>query len=165
MQKTCPKCEGELAIVERGAYKCASCGGMSVPAPLVPFVGEAESAAEGESRDAQGGRCPFDRSILTRAEIEGIHLERCPSCRGIWFDRGEWAMLAERQLLQNLDQIWTAEWRARQRRMQNERSYEARLREEFGPELYAALTALAAQLKGHERRSQAMAFLEEASDE
>lgn len=96
-------------------------------------------------------------------ENQIIHLERCSSCRGIWFDRGEWSLLADRQLLDNLDQIWTAEWRARQRRLRSERDYERRLREEFGPDLFDTLQAVATKLKGYERRSQALAFLRDAS--
>lgn len=118
--------------------------------------------------DEKGGRCPLDRTLLTRAEIgvggdRLVRLERCSSCRGIWFDRGEWALLADEQLLQNIDQFWTAEWRTRQRRLRSEREYERRLREEFGPELFDTLQSIATTLKGHARRSQALAFLREAS--
>ena len=143
---------------------------MFIPPMLIPFVEEDASSPEGADHDAQSGRCPVDGTILSRAEIEAgadggrIHLERCSSCRGVWFDRGEWSLLAEQQLLDNLDQFWTAEWRARQRRQQSERDYQRRLREEFGPEMYAALESIATRLKGYERRSQALAFLREASE-
>lgn len=73
--------------------------------------------------------------------------------------------LAERHLLERIDEFWTAEWRARQRRERDEASHDRRLREAFGPELYDALQGMAARLKGHERRSQALAFLREASGE
>jgi Zn-finger nucleic acid-binding protein len=144
---------------------------MFVPAALVPFLEPEDGAASAAGHDALGGRCPLDQTILSRAEIEVgdenqvIHLERCSSCRSIWFDRGEWALLADRQLLDNLDQIWTAEWRTQQRRLRSERDYERRLREEFGAELFDSLHAIAAKLKGHERRSQALAFLRDASAE
>jgi Zn-finger nucleic acid-binding protein len=124
-----------------------------------------------ETHDAVGGRCPEDRSILSRATIDvgddrpPIHLERCGSCRGVWFDAGEWTLLADRHLLENLDAFWTAEWRAQQRRRVDAANRQKREREEFGPELHDALLDIAARLKGHERRSQALAFLREASDE
>lgn len=141
---------------------------MFIPPALVPFIEEDDAAAPSADHDAQSGRCPVDRTILSRAEIEigdrRIHLERCSSCRGVWFDCGEWSLLADQQLLENLDQFWTAEWRTRRRRQQNEREYERRLREEFGPELYDALQSVASRLKGYERRSQALAFLREASE-
>ena len=167
MHNACPKCAAALAPASRGTLRCTACAGMFVPAALVPYLEEEATPAGAAEHDALGGRCPADGTILSRAEIhigDGvIHLERCSSCRGIWFDRGEWALLAERQLLENLDQVWTAEWRAKQRRLKTERDYDSRQREELGPELYDALQALAAKLKGHDRRSQALAFLREAS--
>ena len=172
MTKACPKCENELEAVSKGAYRCTACAGMFVPASLVPFVGETASVTHsGEENDALGGRCPLDRTILTRTEIEVgadhrvIHLERCSSCRSVWFDRGEWSLLADHQLLENLDQVWTAEWRAQQRRQRSERDYERRLHQEFGPELFATLNSVAMALRGHERRSQALAYIRDASGE
>jgi Zn-finger nucleic acid-binding protein len=168
--KTCPKCANDLQPAARGTYRCPACAGMFIPSALVPYVeGEETAPASAESHDAQSGRCPVDGTILSRAEIrldpETIHLERCSSCRGIWFDRGEWALLADHQLLENIEQFWTAEWRTRQRRLQNERDYERRQREELGEELFTALQSLAGKLKGHERRSQALAYIREASGE
>jgi Zn-finger nucleic acid-binding protein len=168
MQKTCPKCAGELLPIARGAFRCAACAGMLLPPSLVPAADEPSDAAPAGEHDAQGGRCPNDGTILSRTQIdiEGrtpIHLERCSSCRSIWFDRGEWALLADQQLLDHIDELWTAEWRAQQRRARSDREYQQRLREEFGPELYDALQAVALKLKGYERRSQALAFLREAS--
>lgn len=143
---------------------------MFVPRGGTPEIEESEAPAAGESMDAEGGRCPVDRTIMSRARVElggdepHVHLERCSSCKGVWFDAGEWSSLAERQLLEHLDEFWTAEWRARQRRGRDQENYEKRVREAFGPELYAALQELAGKLKGHERRSQALAFLREASE-
>jgi len=34
-------------------------------------------------------RCPRDRAELFPTEVEGLHLDTCPDCRGIWFDAGE----------------------------------------------------------------------------
>jgi Zn-finger nucleic acid-binding protein len=170
MQKACPKCDNELRSGARGTSRCVACGGMFIPSALVPYAGDDSTPpAPGEGHDAQSGRCPVDRTILSRAEVslgdgEGsIHLERCSSCRGIWFDSGEWSLLAEKQLLENIEQFWTAEWRTRQRREQSARDYERRQREEFGEELFATLESLAGKLKGHDRRSQALAWLREAS--
>lgn len=71
----------------------------------------------------------------------------------------------EEKQVERIDEFWTAEWRARQRRERDDASHDRRLREAFGPELYDALQEVARRLKGHERRSQALAFIREASDE
>jgi Zn-finger nucleic acid-binding protein len=167
MKRACPKCEAELTPLQRGAFKCPNCAGMFVPPAALPSLSaEDDDDAAAESHDADGGRCPADRTIMSRAEIaDDVHLERCSSCRGVWFDAGEWSRLAERQLLDHLDEFWTAEWRASRRRSRNAESADRRLRETFGEELYTSLHAMAARLKGHERRSQALAFLREASEQ
>ena len=33
--------------------------------------------------------CPVDSTLLRRIERSGVHVDACPSCRGIWLDRGE----------------------------------------------------------------------------
>jgi Zn-finger nucleic acid-binding protein len=39
--------------------------------------------------DAKGRVCPGCGSTLVRVERQGIEIDRCPNCRGIWLDRGE----------------------------------------------------------------------------
>ena len=39
--------------------------------------------------------CPVCRMALVVVEREGIELDWCLSCRGIWFDEGELELLAE----------------------------------------------------------------------
>lgn len=172
MRKPCPKCKDrELEDVARGVSKCPHCGGSFVAPGATPETSATASAAPPEPSDARGGRCPSDRTIMTRTEVHlgpnrpPLHLERCSSCRSIWFDAGEWSALAERELIDHLDDLWSAEWRAEQRRVQNEESYQQRVRETFGSELYDTLQSLAGKLRGHERRSQALAFLREASED
>ena len=170
MTRTCPKCSSSLTSLPRGAYRCARCGGLFVPQSAVSSAEIEDAIAPAGKHDAETGRCPLDHTILSRAEIIltpelTLHLDRCGSCRGIWFDAGEWRAMADHHLLENIDQFWTAAWRARQRHQQEEQSYDRRLRESFGPELYASLQEIAAKLKGHDRRSQALAFLREASDD
>lgn len=170
MKQACPKCEDQpLSAVSRGVSKCASCGGTFVAPGGTPTAAETE-VQTGDSADAQGGRCPTDRTFMSRTEIDlgndraPIHLERCSSCRSVWFDAGEWSALAERQLIDQLDELWSVEWRTSQRRQRDREAYEQRVREAFGPELYESLRAMADRLRGHERRSQALAFLRESSD-
>jgi hypothetical protein len=33
--------------------------------------------------------CPNDATALVQVERSGVTIEACPSCRGIWLDRGE----------------------------------------------------------------------------
>ena len=33
--------------------------------------------------------CPVDGTLLTIADRSGIEIDWCPTCRGVWLDRGE----------------------------------------------------------------------------
>jgi hypothetical protein len=41
-------------------------------------------------------KCPIDGSDLMMTERQGIEIDYCPQCRGIWLDRGELDKLIER---------------------------------------------------------------------
>lgn len=41
-------------------------------------------------------KCPVDNSELTMSERQGIEIDYCPQCRGVWLDRGELDKIIER---------------------------------------------------------------------
>ena len=40
--------------------------------------------------------CPVDGSTLVMSERQGIEIDYCPTCRGVWLDRGELDKIIER---------------------------------------------------------------------
>ena len=44
----------------------------------------------------QGLLCPSCRVDLTMSERQGIEIDYCPQCRGVWLDRGELDKIIER---------------------------------------------------------------------
>jgi Zn-finger nucleic acid-binding protein len=40
--------------------------------------------------------CPFDQSELRPVERQGVEVDYCPRCRGVWLDRGELDKLIDR---------------------------------------------------------------------
>ncbi len=40
--------------------------------------------------------CPSDGTVLVPVERQGIEIDHCPSCRGVWLDRGELDKIIER---------------------------------------------------------------------
>lgn len=40
--------------------------------------------------------CPICRTPLTMSERQGIEIDYCPACRGVWLDRGELDKIIER---------------------------------------------------------------------
>jgi Zn-finger nucleic acid-binding protein len=45
-------------------------------------------------------QCPNDGAVLTMSERSGIEIDYCPTCRGVWLDRGELDKIIERSLSQ-----------------------------------------------------------------
>lgn len=41
-------------------------------------------------------RCPTDGAELVMAERQGVEIDYCPTCRGIWLDRGELDKILDR---------------------------------------------------------------------
>ena len=40
--------------------------------------------------------CPVDGIVLVMSERQGIEIDYCPACRGVWLDRGELDKIIER---------------------------------------------------------------------
>lgn len=45
-------------------------------------------------------RCPTDGETLVMSERSGIEIDYCPTCRGVWLDRGELDKIIDRSLSQ-----------------------------------------------------------------
>ena len=41
-------------------------------------------------------KCPIDDTELMMTERQGIEVDYCPKCRGVWLDRGELDKILER---------------------------------------------------------------------
>lgn len=43
-------------------------------------------------------RCPVDNELLVMADRNGVEIDYCPKCRGVWLDRGELDKIIDRAL-------------------------------------------------------------------
>jgi len=41
-------------------------------------------------------QCPVDSTTLVMSDKQGIEIDYCPKCRGVWLDRGELDKIIER---------------------------------------------------------------------
>ena len=41
-------------------------------------------------------KCPVDGTTLVMADRQGVEIDYCPECRGVWLDRGELDKIIER---------------------------------------------------------------------
>lgn len=63
-------------------------------------------------------KCPVCKDVsLLMAERQGIEIDYCPQCRGVWLDRGELDRLIERasQRMPQEEVSGRDEWRDRER--------------------------------------------------
>jgi Zn-finger nucleic acid-binding protein len=44
-------------------------------------------------------QCPIDGSQLVMTDRNGVEIDYCPQCRGVWLDRGELDKIIERSVL------------------------------------------------------------------
>jgi Zn-finger nucleic acid-binding protein len=60
--------------------------------------------------------CPVDGGLLQMTERQGIEIDYCPTCRGVWLDRGELDKLIERSaIVSRGDELEVAAGRERAR--------------------------------------------------
>jgi len=43
-------------------------------------------------------KCPIDDNVLQMTDRNGIEIDYCPECRGVWLDRGELDKIIDRSL-------------------------------------------------------------------
>lgn len=44
--------------------------------------------------------CPVDNTVLVMSERNGVEIDYCPQCRGVWLDRGELDKILDRAAAQ-----------------------------------------------------------------
>lgn len=113
--------------------------------------------------DNRAGLCPECKHYLVRGRINlqsaSFFVERCPNCQGIWCDQGEWDMLEKLDLASHIEYIFTPEWQAQVRTLENaEREKQATI-EKLGPEVAAQVFALAEVLENHPNGDFGVAYL------
>ena len=181
MPHQCPKCRTEPLFAAEGAlasshdperaWTCRQCAGLWVPSsivqrwrrdPFVEIVVEEGDKEEPPATDFRTGLCPHNHGILIRARVhdeEPFHVERCPHCRGIWLDEGEWQRLAADQFLDHLEDLWDPQWQSKQRAAHRQESLDRALAQALGVELFESLREAVEQLRTHPERAQALAWI------
>jgi Zn-finger nucleic acid-binding protein len=52
------------------------------------------------AKEVPSMNCPIDGTPLQMADRQGIEIDYCPTCRGVWLDRGELDKIIERSATQ-----------------------------------------------------------------
>jgi Zn-finger nucleic acid-binding protein len=145
--------------------RCTHCHGVWLPHDAIEQH-LSSPAADGENAaptaDGLPGFCPGCRGLLVRARVESprpFHLDRCPSCAGVWFDAGEWAAVASSEWLTHLDDLWDPTWRRRAREQQARKRHLQEIERALGAETLARLRAAVEALRHHPERSLGLSYL------
>lgn len=163
-----PPRPGSTLLVEDLPYRCPRCEGLWVEPKGVLRLADQEAELDppasetDEEVDRRTGTCPEGHGILgrTRVEVdEGFYLDRCGTCGGLWFDKGEWQRLARRELLHRIPDFWTQAWQRQQRGRRQREDYLDWIATEIGWDLKTRIDELVEILRDHPRRSAAIAYL------
>lgn len=69
-------------------------------------------------------KCPIDNTTLTIANRNGVEIDYCPDCRGIWLDRGELDKIIDRnEAIQTLPQPQQMDEQGRPRQKKRRESF------------------------------------------
>ena len=112
--------------------------------------------------DSEGAKiCPESGLLMQRYRVGhgfSFFIERSPS-GSLWFDKGEWKALRERQFHDELHLVFTSSWQSAVRAEKRAESERANLSNKLGKELLHKLDELHEDLKEHEYRNMAIAYL------
>lgn len=67
-------------------------------------------------------KCPVDGAELKMSDREGVEIDYCPKCRGVWLDRGELDKIIERSEGANTDEEDDPRGRGGRQRNRNDRN-------------------------------------------
>jgi Zn-finger nucleic acid-binding protein len=84
---------------QRQGNECATfAAGMTIRqgGAAVLDVGRAAATSRTKRKEADPMKCPLCSVDLVMADRQGVEIDYCPKCRGVWLDRGEIDKIIER---------------------------------------------------------------------
>lgn len=113
--------------------------------------------------DNRAALCPDCKHYLVRGRINlrssAFYVERCPNCHGIWCDQGEWDLLEKLKLGPHVEHIFSGEWQAQVRALEQSEREKAATVEKLGPDLARRIFELADLLENHPNGDFGVAYL------
>lgn len=89
----CPRCQVPLQrrAEDNSSFECASCGGLLVTPSVLQqkLLTDTVSTEASSSELADALRCPKCATSMSVFRLGAFEIDRCQTCGGIWFDRGE----------------------------------------------------------------------------
>ncbi len=158
--KACPDCKGTWIPSEDYQTWQRQRSHPTTAAELVPAILDVEFVQS--PFDAKASLCPECRSYLARTKIgmkTPFYVERCPSCGGIWCDRGEWDALEKMGLHTAIEQLFTSEWQSLSREREHFAQEKQATVEKLGEDLANQVFLLAEALERNPNGDFGVAYL------
>lgn len=159
----CPTCRGAWVASEdyQAWQTMVSAPSVTVEELTVPISSDIDY--QPSRYDNRAGLCPNCGFYLVRERITlqktAFFMERCPGCRGIWCDDGEWAVLDQLGLSAYLPMMFTDEWHTHVRLTEAEHRERTATAEKLGLEIAEKLFELATLLENHPNGDFGVAYL------
>lgn len=159
----CPKCSGSWITAEdyqawQPIYADPSLTISNLTVPIDRDVDYQPSRY-----DNRAGLCPSCGFYLVRGRINlqkvAFFIERCPGCKGIWCDDGEWSVLNQLGLSAYVPALFTDEWHNHVRMAEAKFRERTATAEKLGPEIAEKLFEIAKLLEGHPNGDFGVAYL------
>ncbi|MGH3307030.1 MAG: zf-TFIIB domain-containing protein [Nocardioides sp.] len=80
--------------------------------------------------------CPTDGATLVMSERSGIEIDYCPTCRGVWLDRGELDKIIERSYAQAAPPAAPPQQQYQQRDQGHQQGYPRKRKESWLGEIF-----------------------------
>jgi len=160
--KYCPKSEGFWISAQDYEVWLASLPSWYPPEEILPYYNQFEDFVPSPF-DGKAGLCPECGTYLSRTRINiknPFYIERCMSCRGIWFDSGEeWKILEELGLDVKIHEIFSSQWQAKVRLHQQEMINRETVIDKLGEEIAEYVFQLTDILENHSQADCAATYM------
>jgi len=160
---TCPSCGG--AWIQPEAYVHWQSQQINVDTPpevaVLPLT--LKTDFQPPALDNRAALCPDCRSYLVRGRVNlsqgSFFVERCPNCKGIWCDAGEWEILQQLHLHTHVEYLFSADWQAQVRDLEHQERERMATIDKLGPDIAERIFELAKLLEEHPNGDFGVAYL------
>lgn len=176
----CPTCPATILVdcflePYLPAKSCPRCDGVWLPSPdYWAWLQRQEVAAESPAVDKDGAksvdadaqpaqRCPDCGHFLSHAKVgHGVtfQIDRCGTCGGMWFNKGEWDALRARNLHTQAHFIFSPAWQSAIACDQRREAHEAILLQKLGSADLDEIRRIKKWVEMHPHRAELHAYLQ-----
>lgn len=114
-------------------------------------------------QDSKGAKfCPECNKLIFRYQVghgTEINLDRCNTCGGTWFDKGEWDILKSRNLHDDIHFIFSAPWQLKVRQEESEKNQENILKSKIGDKDYLKVQEIKKWLSNHTHKNEIFSYI------